>query len=73
MPKPYRDKKGGYQNQNWVDVTSELQAEILRRRKEDRRQAHADNRQIGIRMHRAQQEALPMEIETWGELGHDEL
>lgn len=67
MPRPDRDRKGGYQFKNVVDVTSELQAEILRRRREDRQQTYADNRQMGLRMHRAQQEFIPMDVD------HDEL
>lgn len=62
-PKDRRERKGGYQVKHVVDVSSELQADILRRRKEDRKQLHADNRMMGLRMHRAQLEYIPMDAD----------
>lgn len=64
MPRPYRDKKGGYQNKRVTDVLAELYAAHENQRKMARADQKMHNRHMRLA---AEAAAVPMDID------HDEL
>jgi len=66
MPRPYRDKKGGYQNKRVNDVLAELYAAHERQRQMARADQKMHNRHIRLAAEAAAV-GVPMDVD------HDEL